>query len=201
MRLYIFSLLMLLPLSVMGGICATDHNVKDYFLSIPHESLMIFDDESGPLTTQAEREQAIDAFDSRNGFIELQNNTIISLTQITLFRGKENRPVIMVTSDGASVQNVYAFICKNEKWIEITGFIFPELSYKEIAKLYNSNNSLPGKVVSAGTLEPVVHTLVRYKLPRYGKKIQAYASHPDIDAPEEKVLFEFVPELGGLPWN
>lgn len=201
MRLYIFSVLLFLPLSVMGDICATDKNVKDYYLSIPHESLMIFDDESGPLTTRAEREKAIEIFDSKNGFIELQNNTILSLTQIALFRGKENKPVIMVTSDGASVQNVYAFICRNEEWIEVTDVLFPKLSYHEIAKQYNYNNSLPGRMVSAETLEPVVHTLVRYKLPRFGKKIQAYASHPDVANPEENILFEFVPDLGALSWK
>lgn len=201
MRYYIISVLLLLPLSAMADICSTDKDVKGYFLSLPHESLMIFDDESGPLTTREEREKAIEIFDSKNGFIELQTNTINSLTQIALFRGKENRPVIMVTSDGDSVQNVYAFICKGEKWVEVTSILFPRLSYEEISKLYNSSNLLPDREVSAGTLEPVAHTLVRYKLPRFGRKIQAYASHPDIANPEENVLFEFVPNLGVLSWE
>lgn len=200
MRIYIL-LLLTLSFPAMGDICSTDKNVKDYFLSIPHTQLRIADDERGYLTSEKDRNKAIEILDIKNGFLELQNNTIISRTQIVLFRAKEKRPVILVNSDGVSVQNVYAFICTKDKWVNVTNILFPKLSYQEIAKLYNSKNALPGKTSSADTLEPVAHTLVRYKLPRFGKKIRAYASHPDINNPEETILFEFEPELGRLSWD
>ncbi len=199
MRIYIL-LLLAFPFSVMGDICSTNKNVKDYFLSIPHSKLRIADDHRGYLKSIEDRKDAIELIDLKNGFIELQNDTILSNTQIVLFRAKNKKPIIIVTSDGASVQNLYAFKCNKNKWFNVTETLIPKLSYQKTAELYNSKNIFPSKVATANTLEPVVHTLVRYKLPRYGKKIQAYASHPDLSDPESKILFEFVPPLEKLSW-
>ena len=186
----------------LADICAVEKNVKDYFLSIPPEQLSIFDDSKGPITTRSELEATIDILDTKNGFISLQNETILSKTEITLYRASQKRPLILITSDGASVQNVYAFSCYNSQWHSAKDIIFPRQPYDVIAKLYNSKNVIvKGKEVTANELSKVAHTLVRYKLPRKGKNIKAYASHPDLDFPEQYVLFEFEPALEKLVWQ
>jgi hypothetical protein len=185
-----------------ADICASENNVKEYFLSIPSENLRIIDDSKGPINTPEELESTIETLDIKNGFISLKNQTVLSKTEIVLYRASNKRPLILVTSDGASIQNIYAFSCYNQQWHNVKDIIFPNQSFDAISEFYNSNNVLiKGGKVNAKDLSMVVHTLLRYKLPRKGKSIKAYASHPDLDYPEQHVLFEFEPALEKLVWK
>ncbi|MHB1117861.1 hypothetical protein [Sideroxydans sp.] len=195
-------LISIVPISALADICSPEKNIKDYFLSIPYSRLTIFDDIKGPLETKEDREQAIDILDVKNGFLGLQNETIISQIKVVLFRAMDKSPVIVVTMDGVSVQNVAAFACSKNEWFGVKDIIFPPLSNATIANLYESNGvQISGAFKSPAELSRVAHTLVRYRLPRVGKYIQAYASHPDLPEVEEKVLFKYQPALDKIEWR
>ena len=198
----IFVLIFIYTQHSIADICTENKNLKDYFLSIPAEMLMVFDDEKGPLLTKQEREDAIDIVDIDNGFISLQNKTIISTYEMSLYRSAEKKPVVLVTSDGVSVQNAYAFNCFGGKWHDVSNIIFPENSFKVIVDLYASGDvKIDGKLLNEKELATVAHTVVRYKLPRVGKIIQVYASHPDIQKPEKSILYNFEPAINELVWK
>lgn len=198
----LLTLLLLVPVSVLADVCSIDKNVKDYFLSIPHSKLKIADDSRGYLKSFKDRELAIEKFDIQNGFLEIQNRTILSKINIVLFRNQDRRPVIIKVSDGASVQSIDAVACIDNNWIVVTKTLFPQLSYVEIAKLYQENEiKISGKFATPDDLSMVAHTLVRYKLPKVGRKIEAYASHPSLSLLEKKKLFSFTPKLKEINWN
>ena len=202
MKYVLFTFLYVYAQYSIADVCSVNKNVKDYFLSIPTEMLVIFDDEKGALVSRQERESAIDIIDIKNGFISLQNETIISKYEIALYRTVERKPVVLVAGNGVSVQNTYAFNCFDGKWHDVSNTIFPKKSFEDIANLYLSGGiTIDGKQLNEKELAMVAHTLVRYKLPRVGKSIQAYASHPDIKKAEEGVLYSFVPELSNLVWE
>lgn len=202
MKNVLFMVLFIYVQPSIADVCAVNKNVRDYFLSIPSEMLEVFDDEKGPLVSRQERESAIDTIDIKNGFITLQSETIISKYEVALYRAVGRKPVVIVTADGVSVQNAYAFNCFGGKWHDVSNTIFPKKSYEDIANLYLSGGiTIDGKPLNENELAMVAHTLLRYKLPRIGKSIQAYASHPDIKKPEESVLYSFEPEIPNLVWE
>jgi len=192
-------LLLISPVSALADICATDKNVKDYFLSIPHWQLQIADDNSGNLESVQARERAIAMLDVRNGFIEMQTKTIVSNIAIALLRDSNKRPVMIATSDGTSVQTVAAFACINNKWLIVTKTLFPTITPTDIAKLYREKDiKISGKFATADELSMVAHSLIRYQLPKIGRKITVYPSHPDLSEPQQKQLFSFPPNLGEI---
>ena len=198
----LLTLLLLAPISAVADVCSIDKNVKDYFLSIPHSKLKIADDSRGYLKSVKDRELAIEKFDIRNGFLEIQNRTILSKINIALFRDRNRRPVIIKVSDGASVQSIDALACIDNNWVVVTKILFPQISHMEISKLYQENEiKISGKFATPDELSMVAHTLVRYKLPKVGREIEAYASHPDLTELEEKKLFSFTPKLKEINWN
>ncbi|MEC8009820.1 MAG: hypothetical protein VX185_03535 [Pseudomonadota bacterium] len=196
MKEFLFIFLLVFGQNSLADTCAVNKNVKDYFLSIPSQMLVIFDDEKGPLVSKQAREAAIDTLDVKNDFMVLQGDTLISKYEIALFRSTEKKPVVLVTADGVSVQNVYAFSCFGDKWHDVSGSIFPKETLEVIADLYLSAGiMINGKYLNEKDLAMVSHTLVRYKLPRMGESIQAYASHPDILNWKEHVLYDFKPKI------
>jgi len=198
----LLALLLITPVTVLADVCSTDKNVKDYFLSIPHSKLKIADDSRGYLKSVKDRELAIESLDIRNGFIEIQNKTVLSKINIALFRDRNKRPVIIKVSDGASVQTVDALACVDNDWVVVTKTLFPQISHINIAKLYQENEiKISGEFATPDELTMVAHTLVRYKLPKIGREIEAYASHPDLSQNEKKQLFSFTPKLSEINWN
>lgn len=198
----LLALLLITPVTVLADVCSTDKNVKDYFLSIPHTKLKIADDSRGYLKSVKDRELAIENIDIRNGFIEIQNKTVLSKINIALFRDRNRRPVIIKVSDGASVQTIDALACVDNDWIVVTKTLFPQISHIKIAKLYKENEVIiSGEFATPDELSMIAHTLVRYELPKIGREIEAYASHPDLSQKEQKQLFSFTPKLSEINWN
>ena len=192
--------LVVLPHWALGGqdMCAVDRTIKDYFLSIPAQQLEIIDDLDGPLLTPSAREKAIDFVDAKQGFLTLQQDTIIARTELALVRTSVGVPVLLVTADGVSVQRQWAFICAQHHWRDITERIFPTPSLTTINQWYQARGvEIAGRVISADQLALAAHSLIRYQLPQFGPAIQVYASHPELEA--LSLLFDFVPVLDGLP--
>jgi hypothetical protein len=186
----------------LADTCSVDKNVKDYFLSIPSDMLVIFDDIKGPLISESDRELAIKTFDEENNFIALQNDSIIAEVEIKLYRSNIGSPLLLITQDGVSVQNTSAFNCYDGRWHDVSDVVFPKLSIEKVAELYvNRQVKFQDENLDVQQAMMAAHTLVRYKLPKVGLEIQAYASQPDVIDPENSTLFEFVPDVDSLKWQ
>jgi hypothetical protein len=194
--------LMVFSQTAFADSCAPNKTIKDYFLSVPAEMLSIYDDEKGPLTTTKSRESAIAIIDKKNGFIALQNNTILSAIEIALYRTADRKPVLMVTEDGVSVQNTYAFNCYGGQWHDVSSTLFPKKSIKSIVDLYKAANiKVNGQFLTENELAMVAHSVLRYRLPKNGKRIQVVASHPEIDSKTHTHLYSYTPAIKQLNWK
>ena len=172
--------------------CPDSGTIIDYFLSLPLDRLQIVDDETGLIKDVQALEKALATVDLKNGYLELQNKTILSKVTAALFKNKNGSKTVAVVFDGVSVQNVYAFRCEKGQWMEITKIFYPILSIERITRLYHEKNiKISGKAPSAKDLSDVAHTLVRFRLPKQGTTIEAFASHPDLDS--KNLLFGFKP--------
>lgn len=155
-------------------------NVEDCFLSIPQNLFSVFDDAKGIIRNKNELRKNIILRDIENGYLELQNETIISKISIALFVKSNGSPLILITGDGGSVQNFYAFELIDKKWKDLSKTFLPRVSFKKISKYYKMKNiKINGVYKTAAELKMVAHSLIRYRLPRYGRNIEVYASHPD----------------------
>ncbi len=182
--------------------CSETKSIDDYFLSIPSKLLPIVDDEKGELLEAIQRKQAISFVDRRNGYLELQNDTILDKIEVALYRTRNKIPVIIATEDGFSVQNTYVLFCYANEWHDVTNIVLPKLSDHAIKFLYENGHILiDGKPAVPEQVLQAAHTLVRFKLPKKGKYIKAYASHPEISDPESNIFFEFIPPIEGLTYR
>lgn len=186
-RIIFFMLVSIFTLSATAMDCPNSGTVKDYFVTLV-DQLDIIDDVSGPITTTTELEKNIKSVDVKNGYLELQNESIIPKVSATLFYGKGGTKTVAVTSDGVSVQNYYAFVCKNNKWENNTKSFFPVFSFERLADLYkNKGIKISGHYLSAKEMSVVAHSLARFRLPTKGRAISVLASHPDLTK-ETKIL-------------
>ena len=175
------------------GLCSKENNVLDYYLTIPYEIHPIFDDVLGPIKGKDDLRKNIELLDIKNGYLELQTKTIIPKISVALFRQKDRSPIIVSTHDGVSVQNVFVFRCVGSIWVESSKKLFPEINLDTVEKYYNKNNvTVKGKALNKKELGMVAHTLIRFKLPREGRQISAYASHPDLLSEKQVSLFSLM---------
>ncbi len=173
--------------------CSVKGNVRDYFIALAQNEVEIFDDNKGAMKMKSDLNKAIEVLDIKNGFLQLQDKTITSTITAALFVIKTSK-VIAIVKDDSSVQNQQAFECKDGKFVDISKIFFPVYTFEKISELYKKNNvQLASKKLAPAELKMVAHSLVRFKLPRKGKEISLYSSHPD--QAEEKVLDKFVPSI------
>jgi hypothetical protein len=188
-KIVLFLLISMMPLYAVADLCSSRLNIQDYFSEIASTKYQVFDDERGQLTSKSDLIKAIKVQDVKNGYLELQNETILTSISAALFRKPDKPPIVVILDEGASVQNMNVFICKGHQWLDRSKESLPSFSSMESANFYKSKGiKINGKDLSAEDLSKLAHSAIRYRLPKRGTEIEAYAGHPELS--KDVLLFK-----------
>lgn len=163
------------------------NSIVTYFLDMPNEILDLHSDIDGHVLSRTERAQAIKLADTKNGYILVNNSNLTSSFSIALFRRKNMTPLLGIVKDGASVQSIKFVELQDIGWKDVTLEVFPNISTSYIAQKYKQKVSEKRKVTDEELIKHA-HSLLRYKLPRYGNTIVACASWGFEEANIDKIV-------------
>jgi hypothetical protein len=108
------------------------------------------------------------------------------------FPGKNGETFLLITEDGASVENRWVFKVQGEKYVDVTQTAWPELSYKQLAELYAKAGFKNPNYTEAG-LKALAHSSYRITHPQNGETtvelMEAYPEQGDAKS------------FGKLHWN
>jgi hypothetical protein len=167
---------------------APEKNVLDWYLDVPNKYLQMNRDSNGKAVTGEARRTMIRTQDISNGYLAISDPDLVNHYAVALFRRRAAEPFLGITIDGVSVQRVLFVERTATGWREITKQVLPKVPGDFILAKYNA--AFAGKrSFSAEDFDRLVHTGVRYQLPRRGTALTAVAGIDEYGIYGEK-LFE-----------
>lgn len=110
---------------------------------------------------------------------------------ITFFKDSKNRKVILITEDGASVENRWVYVVLRNTLTDLTKALWPEIKLQTLSKVLIQKTG--DKKYTEEFINSVAHSSYRIKHPnRQNSNIEVYSGIPDSS---------WGLKLGEIHWN
>ena len=139
------------------------------------DSNFLFRDSGAPLS----REFVTDCMNEKSDqqFV-IACDDIVFKHYITFFKDKKNRKVILITEDGASVENRWVYLVDNNTLTDITKKLWPEINSQTISALLTKKTG--DQKYTEDYINSVVHSSYRIKHPNnQNSNIEVISGIPD----------------------
>jgi hypothetical protein len=139
------------------------------------DSNFLFRDSGAPLSKEFVTDCMNDKSDQQ--FV-IECDDIVFKHYITFFKDIKNKKVILITEDGASVENRWVYIVENNTLTDITKNIWPEIKSQTISALLLKKTG--DQKYTADYINSVVHSSYRIKHPNtQDSNIEVFSGIPD----------------------
>lgn len=186
MKKGLISLLLGIALTSISAAALDGSTVLDDFWSaISAGRVQIMLDSGAPLT-RASIERCLKIKDFANGYLKLECGDFVNAFVAAIFKRKDGRRLLVVVSEGDSVENRYflLFDRKKNQWMDVQKQVWPQFS--DVFLLSKYRKAYPDEKNLKTLYEQSVHSPYRTRLPQKGTTVTIEAG---LDL-ERKPLFE-----------